>query len=238
MCKARFYTVTRLRDRHVKSFRGNRRHRMILEDEEEEEENPGRQGVVANPVVQSWLDAERARQGQVLMTRRTRRSATTDRPESRGSPSRGQVVSPSTSGSGTLPRPSEEEPGAARVVCVNCGDGGSEDRLILCDGLGCENGAHTYCCGLAEVPSGEWFCPSCQASRDAADRRDAILARALAVDSADADGGHDSSAKEEEKKDGDEEKKEEEEEHHGRQGVIANPVVQSWLDAERARQGQ
>ena len=43
---------------------------MILEDEEEEEENPGRQGVVANPVVQSWLDAERARQGQVLVRMR------------------------------------------------------------------------------------------------------------------------------------------------------------------------
>ncbi|CAM9900616.1 unnamed protein product, partial [Ascophyllum nodosum] len=38
--------------------------------------------------------------------RRTRRSATTDRPESRGSSSRGQVASRSTSDSGTLPRPS------------------------------------------------------------------------------------------------------------------------------------
>ena len=70
MCKARFYTVTRLRDRHVKRFRGKRRRAIPdLEDEEEE----------------------------------------------------------------------QEEPVAAQTVCLFCGDGGSEDRLILCDGLGCEN---------------------------------------------------------------------------------------------------
>lgn len=51
-------------------------------------------------------------------------------------------------------------------------------------------GAHTFCCGLDEVPSGEWFCPQCQARREAEARRreanarrDAILARAWAVDS-------------------------------------------------------
>lgn len=53
-----------------------------------------------------------------------------------------------------------------------------------------KQGAHTFCCGLEEVPSGDWFCPDCEARREAearrreADaRRDAILHRAWAVDS-------------------------------------------------------
>ncbi|CAN0306232.1 unnamed protein product, partial [Laminaria digitata] len=39
-------------------------------------------------------------------------------------------------------------------------------------------GAHTFCSGLQEVPSGDWFCSPCQARRDATERRDAILMRA------------------------------------------------------------
>lgn len=33
----------------------------------------------------------------------------------------------------------EEEVEGARAVCLHCGDGGSEEQLILCDGTGCEN---------------------------------------------------------------------------------------------------
>lgn len=44
-------------------------------------------------------------------------------------------------------------------------------------------GAHTFCCGLEEVPLGDWFCPDCQSRREADARRDAILRRAWAVDS-------------------------------------------------------
>ncbi|CAN0118751.1 unnamed protein product, partial [Ectocarpus sp. 13 AM-2016] len=50
--------------------------------------------------------------------------------------------------------------------------------------------AHTFCCGLEEVPAGDWFCPACQARREeesrrreADSRRDAILQRVWAVDS-------------------------------------------------------
>lgn len=33
----------------------------------------------------------------------------------------------------------EDDPVAARAVCMHCGEGGAEDRLILCDGSGCGN---------------------------------------------------------------------------------------------------
>uniref|UniRef100_A0A3Q2NZ10 [histone H3]-trimethyl-L-lysine(4) demethylase n=1 Tax=Fundulus heteroclitus TaxID=8078 RepID=A0A3Q2NZ10_FUNHE len=49
------------------------------------------------------------------------------------------------------------------VVCLVCGSGGDEDRLLLCDG--CDDSYHTYCLipPLHDVPKGDWRCPKCLA---------------------------------------------------------------------------
>ncbi|KAM4610848.1 lysine-specific demethylase 5B-B [Polymixia lowei] len=47
------------------------------------------------------------------------------------------------------------------VVCLVCGSGAEEDRLLLCDG--CDDSYHTYCLvpALHDVPRGDWRCPKC-----------------------------------------------------------------------------
>ncbi|KAF3697213.1 Lysine-specific demethylase 5B-B [Channa argus] len=49
------------------------------------------------------------------------------------------------------------------VVCLVCGSGGDEDRLLLCDG--CDDSYHTFCLipPLHSVPKGDWRCPKCLA---------------------------------------------------------------------------
>ncbi|PWA31798.1 hypothetical protein CCH79_00006511 [Gambusia affinis] len=49
------------------------------------------------------------------------------------------------------------------VVCLVCGSGGDEERLLLCDG--CDDSYHTYCLipPLHDVPKGDWRCPKCLA---------------------------------------------------------------------------
>ena len=49
------------------------------------------------------------------------------------------------------------------VVCLACGSGADEDRLLLCDG--CDDSYHTFCLipSLQEVPKGDWRCPKCLA---------------------------------------------------------------------------
>lgn len=49
------------------------------------------------------------------------------------------------------------------VVCLVCGSGGDEDRLLLCDG--CDDSYHTFCLipALHDVPKGDWRCPKCLA---------------------------------------------------------------------------
>ncbi|XP_075458456.1 lysine-specific demethylase 5A isoform X2 [Ascaphus truei] len=46
-------------------------------------------------------------------------------------------------------------------ICLFCGRGDSEDRLLLCDG--CDDSYHTFCLipPLSEVPKGDWRCPKC-----------------------------------------------------------------------------
>lgn len=39
----------------------------------------------------------------------------------------------------SLAQAEEEEQEGARAMCLHCGDGGSAEQLMLCDGLGCEN---------------------------------------------------------------------------------------------------
>uniref|UniRef100_M4AAL1 [histone H3]-trimethyl-L-lysine(4) demethylase n=1 Tax=Xiphophorus maculatus TaxID=8083 RepID=M4AAL1_XIPMA len=49
------------------------------------------------------------------------------------------------------------------VVCLVCGSGGDEERLLLCDG--CDDSYHTFCLipPLHDVPKGDWRCPKCLA---------------------------------------------------------------------------
>ncbi|XP_070766627.1 lysine-specific demethylase 5B-B [Enoplosus armatus] len=49
------------------------------------------------------------------------------------------------------------------VVCLVCGSGGEEDRLLLCDG--CDDSYHTFCLipPLHDIPKGDWRCPKCLA---------------------------------------------------------------------------
>uniref|UniRef100_A0A4W4F2M3 [histone H3]-trimethyl-L-lysine(4) demethylase n=1 Tax=Electrophorus electricus TaxID=8005 RepID=A0A4W4F2M3_ELEEL len=50
-----------------------------------------------------------------------------------------------------------------QYICLVCGGGGDEDRLLLCDG--CDDSYHTFCLipPLPEVPKGDWRCPKCLA---------------------------------------------------------------------------
>lgn len=48
-------------------------------------------------------------------------------------------------------------------MCMACGRGDEEDRLLLCDG--CDDSYHTFCLipPLQDVPKGDWRCPKCVA---------------------------------------------------------------------------
>ncbi|KAM3588026.1 uncharacterized protein V6R79_019360 [Siganus canaliculatus] len=48
-------------------------------------------------------------------------------------------------------------------LCLVCGRGDEEDRLLLCDG--CDDSYHTFCLipPLQDVPKGDWRCPKCVA---------------------------------------------------------------------------
>uniref|UniRef100_A0A6Q2Z6A5 [histone H3]-trimethyl-L-lysine(4) demethylase n=1 Tax=Esox lucius TaxID=8010 RepID=A0A6Q2Z6A5_ESOLU len=48
-------------------------------------------------------------------------------------------------------------------VCLVCGSGSDEDRLLLCDG--CDDSYHTFCLipPLNDIPKGDWRCPKCLA---------------------------------------------------------------------------
>uniref|UniRef100_A0A8C1IS19 [histone H3]-trimethyl-L-lysine(4) demethylase n=1 Tax=Cyprinus carpio TaxID=7962 RepID=A0A8C1IS19_CYPCA len=53
--------------------------------------------------------------------------------------------------------------GVDLYVCLVCGKGNDEDRLLLCDG--CDDSYHTFCLipPLSDVPKGDWRCPKCLA---------------------------------------------------------------------------
>uniref|UniRef100_A0A4W4H5V3 [histone H3]-trimethyl-L-lysine(4) demethylase n=1 Tax=Electrophorus electricus TaxID=8005 RepID=A0A4W4H5V3_ELEEL len=63
--------------------------------------------------------------------------------------------------------PSGKFPTLAEVIdlymCMSCGRGDEEDRLLLCDG--CDDSYHTFCLipPLQDVPKGDWRCPKCVA---------------------------------------------------------------------------
>jgi hypothetical protein len=49
------------------------------------------------------------------------------------------------------------------TVCEECKLGDNAEKLMLCDG--CDDGYHSYCVKLKEVPKGDWFCSKCLAKR-------------------------------------------------------------------------
>ncbi|KAJ5760279.1 hypothetical protein N7520_007435 [Penicillium odoratum] len=49
------------------------------------------------------------------------------------------------------------------IPCTICGEADNEDVLLLCDG--CDAPSHTYCLELDEIPSGSWYCSSCESQR-------------------------------------------------------------------------
>lgn len=48
-------------------------------------------------------------------------------------------------------------------MCLVCGSGTAEERLLLCDG--CDDSYHIFCLipPLHDVPKGDWRCPKCLA---------------------------------------------------------------------------
>ncbi len=56
----------------------------------------------------------------------------------------------------------DDEETEDNTYCEVCGRADHEDRLLLCDG--CDLAYHCDCLEppLAEVPVGQWFCPTCQ----------------------------------------------------------------------------
>ena len=62
-----------------------------------------------------------------------------------------------------------------------------DDLLLLCDGPACEAAWHQQCLDppLAEIPTGDWFCPKCATSRPATSRRGSKSAASAAKTQAD-----------------------------------------------------
>ncbi|XP_015442054.1 lysine-specific demethylase 5B isoform X1 [Pteropus alecto] len=60
-------------------------------------------------------------------------------------------------------RPKKTTSAVDLYVCLLCGSGSDEDRLLLCDG--CDDSYHTFCLipPLHDVPKGDWRCPKCLA---------------------------------------------------------------------------
>ncbi|KAM8976548.1 lysine-specific demethylase 5B isoform 1-T1 [Pelodytes ibericus] len=60
-------------------------------------------------------------------------------------------------------RPKKSRSPVDLYVCLLCGSGSDEDRLLLCDG--CDDSYHTFCLipPLQDVPKGDWRCPKCLA---------------------------------------------------------------------------
>ncbi|XP_046730827.1 lysine (K)-specific demethylase 5Ba isoform X1 [Silurus meridionalis] len=59
--------------------------------------------------------------------------------------------------------PNGEKSKVEQYMCLVCGGGGDEDKLLLCDG--CDDSYHTFCLipPLHDVPKGDWRCPKCLA---------------------------------------------------------------------------
>jgi hypothetical protein len=63
--------------------------------------------------------------------------------------------------------PVEAEGDAPEVVCSVCNDGSEADdnRILLCDGGGCNVPVHQQCYGVKQIPDGDWLCERCKAKQ-------------------------------------------------------------------------
>lgn len=54
------------------------------------------------------------------------------------------------------------------LKCECCGRGDDADKMLLCDGEGCNKGYHIYCIfpPLDEIPEDDWFCDQCELIRN------------------------------------------------------------------------
>lgn len=52
--------------------------------------------------------------------------------------------------------------------CSSCAKPHDEDKMMFCDR--CDRGFHTYCVGLAQVPTGSWLCKTCNIYNDRVSR--------------------------------------------------------------------
>ncbi|KAJ5098037.1 hypothetical protein N7532_005038 [Penicillium argentinense] len=57
----------------------------------------------------------------------------------------------------------EDDLNAESQPCLVCGEADHEDVLLLCHE--CDVPTHTYCIGLDEVPSDDWYCAQCEPQR-------------------------------------------------------------------------
>ena len=49
-------------------------------------------------------------------------------------------------------------------ICIVCGSGEDADKMLLCDGDGCDSGYHIFCLTppLSTIPPGDWYCQMCE----------------------------------------------------------------------------
>ena len=53
------------------------------------------------------------------------------------------------------------------IIIVACNSSGGvwacRNAILLCDGRGCSVALHQHCCGVADIPEGDWLCDGCAA---------------------------------------------------------------------------
>lgn len=76
-------------------------------------------------------------------------------------------------------KPEVTDPFIIEVRCINCGSDLDEDIMLLCDE--CDNGFHTTCIGLKQIPElDEWFCDECILEQDSETQENQKIAMAKA----------------------------------------------------------
>eukprot|EP00045_Choanoeca_perplexa_P001715 m.21314 g.21314 ORF g.21314 m.21314 type:complete len:284 (+) comp11123_c0_seq1:141-992(+) len=58
---------------------------------------------------------------------------------------------------------------ALQAACLVCQGSDDEAHFILCES--CNDGCHTYCVGLTDVPEDDWYCATCEQQRQGIPRR-------------------------------------------------------------------
>lgn len=75
------------------------------------------------------------------------------------------------------------------ICCYVCSHTNHARVLLLCDGAGCSQAAHTFCIGLPRVPDGSWFCRDCAPAHEEQQRQQQATSARLRRRSAAGEGG-------------------------------------------------